>query len=300
MKKYLALDLGGTFLKAAIIDEEVNIVEKWKVPSAHATTIPQMLEVFDEAVLSHLDGVTAIAISLPGRIDIDAGIMRTAGAFNYFMGGFEIVKVLEERYHLPVGIDNDAKCACNAEVWKGALKDCANGLVYVFGTGIGGGIEINHQVYRGSHFSSGEFSGLIMNLQHDIHDSANFMSYDLSTTGLIRRYKDATGLQEVDGELIFGKVNEGDETACRVLREFCGQVVRYFYNLQTCFDADRIAIGGGISAQPALLQYLQEELDKIFEVLNIATVKPELVRCEFSNDANLIGAVKSYRDFHKD
>lgn len=296
MKKYLALDLGGTFLKAAIIDEDVNILEKWKVAS-NVNNKEDLLKVFDEAVLGHLDGVTAICISLPGRMNVKDGIMETAGAFDSFLRGTHIVEILQDRYHLPVGIDNDAKCATNAEIWKGALKDCTNGVVYVIGTGIGGGIEINHQVYRGSHFASGELSCILMNLDDGPVDD-NIMARHVATPFLLRDYVNDAHLTEmISGEDFFEKVNSGDEIAIATLRKFCKYSAMYFYNIQVCLDVERIAIGGGISEQPILLEMLNEELDKVYQ-LSGPSIRPELVRCKYGNDANLIGAVKSYIDLH--
>ena len=298
MKKYLALDLGGTFLKAAIIDEEVNIVEKWKVPSAHAKSVDEMLLVFDEAVKGHLDGVDAICMSLPGKMNVKTGVMETAGAFDSFMHECHIVELIEARYGLPAGIDNDAKCATNAEIWKGALQDCENGVVYVIGTGIGGGIEINHQVYRGSHYSSGELSGIYADYEGEWPCQSRAMASYIATPGLLRLYRQKAGIEEeIDGEYFFDKANAGDETAMEVLRYFCNQTAKYFHNIQICLDVDRFAIGGGISAQQILIDTLNEEMDKVFSIPTVAT-RPELVRCKFGNDANLIGAVKSYLDFH--
>jgi len=296
MNKYLALDLGGTFLKAAIIDEDINILDKWKTDTSKALSIDDIMNVFDVTIKGHLDGCKAIAISCPGRIDVNRGVMVTAGKFDDFMNGFELAKVLEDKYHLPVSVDNDGKCAANAELWKGALKDTNNGVVYVIGTGIGGGIVINHQVYRGSCFSAGEFSQIIVDMSKKVSGS-NAVSEQLSTPALLNQYKKASKSdKDISGEEFFKLVDEKDKVASKVLRKFCKQTVKFFYNLQTCFDFETIAIGGGISAQPILLKLLNKELDKMYLSHSVASVKPKLVRCQFSNDANLIGAVKAMID----
>ena len=72
-----------------------------------------------------------------------------------------VVQLLEQRYKLPVTIENDGKCAALAEKWKGSLKDCRNGAVVVLGTGVGGGIIIDHKLYRGGHFTAGEYSYIL-------------------------------------------------------------------------------------------------------------------------------------------
>jgi len=300
MKKYLSLDLGGTYLKAAIIDEDINIIKKWKVDSSKAKSVDELLKVFDSVVEGNLDGISAIAISCPGRIDVKNGIMITAGYFDDFLCGFEIVKVLEDRYKIKVSVDNDGKCAANAELWKGTLSNVKNGLVYVIGTAIGGGIVINHSIYRGSNFAAGEFSQLIYNKNMDVLDG-NFECDEISAQALIRNYVETKGLKEsINGEDFFKLVSLNDSVANEVLNKFSKKVAKSLYNLQACFDFEVIAIGGGISAQDILIQKIDDEVETLYKEHSYASIKPKIVKCKFSNDANLIGAIKSMLDNMED
>ena len=104
----------------------------------------QRLDVVVEKYQKQIEG---IAVSMPGMLDSRKGYCVTGGMLAYF-SEVPVVQLLEQRYKLPVTIENDGKCAALAEKWKGSLKDCRNGAVVVLGTGVGGGIIIDHKLYR--------------------------------------------------------------------------------------------------------------------------------------------------------
>ena len=99
----------------------------------------------------------------------------------------------------------------------------------------------------------------------------------------------------LDGRSFFAAANAGEPEALEVLRRFCHAVAVQIYNLTVLLDVEKVAIGGGISAAEALLPAIQAELDWLFERCTVMpAVKPELVRCRYGNDANLIGALKLF------
>lgn len=294
--KIIALDLGGTFIKAAEMNEKAELLSQWKVKSP-TKSLEDLLAALDECVLTHLEGAAGIAISMPGKIDVCRGIAHTGGAYHWIRD-LEITRLLEDRYHVPVSVDNDGKCAANAEAWVGALQDVPNGLVYVIGTGIGGGIIINHQVVRGSHGAAGELSCCLTDLRADF-GPGNFAAFSCSTHSILRQYQKKAGLTEpVDGVAFFRLVHDGHELACQIFEDFCRFTANYFFTLQTVLDVDRIAIGGGISAEPVVVERIREEVHKIFsyEGFPLPQDEPEIVTCRFGNDANLIGAVRNFLD----
>ncbi len=294
--KVCVFDLGGTFIKAAMMNEKAEILERWKTPSPTADW-ESLAGALDEYVRRHIHEAEGIAISMPGRIDRERGIAHTGGSFQ-FICDLPVASILEEKYHLPVSVDNDGKCAANAENWLGALKDAANGLVYVIGTGIGGGIVLNHQVVRGGHFAAGELSCPMLDMAEKT-TLGNSVAAHLGTGALLRGYQTESGSkEEIDGIEFFRRAGEGDEAARNVLRKFCRLTANYLYMLQAVLDVERVAVGGGISAQPLLFEVLNEELDRAFSGWDfpIPCIRPELVRCQYGNDANLIGALKNFID----
>ena len=133
---YLVFDLGGTFIKYAVITETGEIKTKSKIPT------PAKVGDTLENLLEALDGVynqvyeeykpEGIAMSLPGQIDVDNGIVYGGGRLTY-LHEVNLGKLLSERFgNIPVALENDGKCAALAEIWLGNAKDCNDACVVVF------------------------------------------------------------------------------------------------------------------------------------------------------------------------
>ena len=249
------------------------------------------------------------AISMPGRIDTRNGIAHTGGMLSAFMWEQPFAAQVEARLGVPVTIANDGKCAAAAEGWTGALAGVENGLVLVLGTGIGG-IILNGKVLMGAHAAAGEVSGLVSNMaametetfemnKVETFSDAPLWAGAASATGLIREYARQKKLSLQGplptGEEIFAAYNAGEPEAQKALKIFARRVAVGILSLQHVLDVEKVAIGGGISAAEALLPAIQAELDWLFERCTVMpAVKPELVRCRYGNDANLIGALKLF------
>ena len=139
MKQYLLIDIGGTFIKYSLADEQVRKISGGKVPTP-LTNMDDLLAAI-EGFAAPLQGqFVGCAISMPGRIDTRNGIAHTGGMLSAFMWEQPFAAQVEARLGVPVTIANDGKCAAAAEGWTGALAGVENGLVLVLGTGIGGGL----------------------------------------------------------------------------------------------------------------------------------------------------------------
>ena len=140
MKQYLLIDIGGTFIKYSLADEQARKISGGKVPTP-LTNMDDLLAAI-EGFAAPLQGqFVGCAISMPGRIDTRNGIAHTGGMLSAFMWEQPFAAQVEARLGVPVTIANDGKCAAAAEGWTGALAGVENGLVLVLGTGIGGGIR---------------------------------------------------------------------------------------------------------------------------------------------------------------
>ena len=94
------------------------------------------------------ENIQGIAMSVPGKIDIEKGVMLTSGALVY-LEGLELAEKLSALCdHLPVSVENDGKAAALCESWVGQAKDCQSCVVFIFGSGVGGGIVMNHQYFH--------------------------------------------------------------------------------------------------------------------------------------------------------
>lgn len=297
MKKYLTLDVGGSAIKYALIQEDLKMIEKSSVPTP-MDTLDNFIETIGKIYDQYAHDIEGIAISMPGIIDPQKGYSYTGGALRY-IDKLETVKVLKERCPTHITIGNDAKCAANAEIGYGNLQDIQDGAVVILGTGIGGCLIKNHQVHTGRHFSAGEFSFVKTNCQ----DPTGW-DYAWATRtgikGLLERVQEQLETdKEYSGIEIFDMANHGNEKVIAGINQFCLEVATQIFNVHIIFDCEKVAIGGGISAQPLLIELIQKNLDEIFDHLGFDVYKPEIVPCHFRNDANLIGALYQHIQTYK-
>ena len=295
---YLGIDLGGTAIKYALMNEDSTILEQFstRTPLEKDSTLEDLLIVLENIIRKNQKKVAGIAISMPGIIDNKTGHAYIGGAITY-LTGINLAKLLEEQFQIPVTIENDAKSAALAELWQGNLKDCKNGAVITLGTGVGGGIIINGALYSGNSFAAGEFSYVLVESDKP-YQSGSFWGTAGGVKTLLKLVHQNTGipLSELDGFKVFEMANQGDSKVLAALDEYTKRLTLPIYNLQTIMDLEIIAIGGGISKQPLLLTYLQKNIDENYEKNPIHSFspfvpKPKVIACKFYNDANLIGAL---------
>lgn len=286
----LVIDIGGTAIKYACCDLEGTVDQHGELP----TNIKDY-EGFLQTITTLYEGMSdmeGIAISMPGLLHSEEGYVVTGGALPFNAGQY-VASDLMERCHVHVSIQNDGKCAALAELWKGSLKDHSHGIVFVIGTGIGGGIVIDHKLYTGANAFAGELSFLL-------HGECS-MEHCLGATGSVHSmllpYQKLTG-SSVDGRGFFAAVHAGDERAIDILHDYAKRMALQFFNLQAMYDPEVIAIGGGISAQDILLTTLQEALEQLYQQIPFAIPHAKLVRCTYGNHANLVGAIYQYRKLY--
>lgn len=288
MKKYLTFDVGGSAIKFALIQEDLTIIEKDDVPTP-MTTLEDFVETIGKIYDKYADQISGIAMSLPGIIDPDKGFNYTGGALGY-ISNLNTVEVLKERCPVNITIGNDAKCAANAEVGFGNLQDVDDAAVVILGTGIGGCLIKDHKVIIGKHFSAGEFSGVKTNILKTDESGWTWSSRN-GIKGLLRRVQEELETdQTYTGREIFAMANEGNEKVITAIDRFAKDCCIQIFNIHIIFDCEKVAIGGGISAQPLLLELINKNWDQIFSKVGYL-YKPEIVVCKFRNDANLIGAL---------
>lgn len=279
-------------MKYAVITQECEIILKEKVP-----TITDELESFLNSLYLIYEKVkrdydlSGIALSMAGMIDSRQGFMYTGGNVKCITD-LNIVEIMERRCGIPVTVENDAKCAALAELWKGALLDCQNAVAMICGTGIGGAIIQDRKVLTGAHFMAGEFSYVMTETKGE-YELKNCVAENTGMNALIEYVAEETGIsaKKLDGEKIFVMANRSEEKVLKGLRRFVQKVAIQIHNYQYILDPEKIAIGGGVSIQPLFIQMIKEELYKINRIYPWTLPIPEVVTCKFFNDANLIGAV---------
>ncbi len=288
----LTFDIGGTYIKYALMNEKSEFLFKDRVEtpqSSRAELIDTLVDVYGK-----YDEINGIAISMPGIIDRKNGYCRIGGALTY-NNDFFLRDALHEKCPVPTVMENDAKCAAMAEASFGALKDVNDGFVLIFGTMIGGGYICNRRLVRGKHFSAGEVSY--------ITSSRDGWPYREEVFGircgmpmLRRMYAEEKHLDpdKVHGRTVFSAINAGDPQAVEILNRYCHEIALHIFNIQTILDPERFAIGGGISEEPVFMETLRKHLNEIYEKCPYSIPHAEVVTCAFNNDANLIGALSCW------
>lgn len=292
----LVFDIGGTFIKYALMSDECEFLEKDKIKTPEYT-MDAVLSTLKKIIDMYVDRIDGIAFSLPGMMDSDTGYMYSSGALMCFdnVNFFEVMKTITD---LPVSIENDGKAAALAEVWKGNLSDVNDGIVTILGTGVGGALIKDKKVHKGKHFSAGEFSFI---LAEDSFDFSSSFAIKCSVPGLVHRVETQLGMSDgsLDGIQLFELIEQGNECAVSCFEEYTKTLAIQLYNLQMIFDPERILLGGGVSKQPLVRESVQRHLDSFYNSLPFCPPKVNLDVCKFYNDSNLIGALYHHLQQYK-
>lgn len=294
MAKYLSFDIGGTNLKYALIDEEGKIFEKDRVETNTESLAAFMQSIYQVAD-KYRGQFKGIAVCVPGKIDTKHKVIYFGGALP-FLDGLNLQETLGKKYQVPVSVENDGKAAALAEQWHGELHDVADGVAITLGTGVGGGIVVNYRVVHGWTFQAGELSWMITNAGIGAKNMAAYTGYTCSAVNMIKKINLALGNVSNldDGVAAFKAINEENLRALAIFQRYCRNVAIMIINIQTIINASKFVIGGGISAQPVLIEEINNQLHKILEnnpMIGKQMIAPPVVAAKYGNDANLYGAL---------
>ncbi|HIU04735.1 MAG TPA: ROK family protein [Candidatus Coprousia avicola] len=297
MKQFFGIDVGGTEVKWAIMDEDFHFVGERGSIKTDFSSADEAVDAFASLVEPYRDQVAAIGMSVPGSImeDDPDGTVHRGGALTY-MDQCPLAKIMRERFGMPVAVNNDGKCAALGEYAAGALKGTRFGVTIGIGTGIAGGIVIDGKALRGAHCFAGEFSFLNNNCNQPVAFE-NIWANTASWKAL-RAYIFAEKGQEVDeavdGRIFFKWIEDGDKEAQAGLDRYALAFDNWLINLQAVLDPEVFAIGGGISCHPELFEALERQMDTAlggFTGMLAGFPRPVIKRAQLGNDANIYGAV---------
>lgn len=291
MSLYLAMDVGGTSIKYGVIDDEGNVSNQGKIVTPDS--LDKMYVEMEKIYHDLNQEVEGLALSMPGAVDSEVGVIKGSSALDYIHGP-NIKEDLQARLNLKVTLENDANCAALAEVWKGAASDVDDCMFIVSGTGIGGAVVKNRLIHRGKHLHGGEF-GYMVALNDIENDEYISWSEAGSTVAVVKAVAKELGVEPetLDGKEIFDHASE-NPVYQKYVNQYFSVLAMGIYNLQYVYDPEKIVIGGAISARDDLLEQLEKHLDKIYTKISHAKIRPQVVKCKFANQANLIGAVYNF------
>ncbi len=303
---FIGIDLGGTTLKGALVNVEGHILEEKSVPTEVAGGV--------EHVMSRMMGVirylvssagkvpvTGVGIGCPGQVNVRKGIFH--GGPN-FPGWKDVALVfeIERRVGIPAVIDNDANLAALGEYAYGGGKGVEDMLLLTLGTGVGGGLILNGELYRGSTDAAGEVGHTVISLDGPECGCGRrgCLEAYVGTKGILNRLREKLERGEVSvlrgkGEATPKDIAEaaagGDRVAMEVLREIGDLLGIGLANFANLLNVEKIVIGGGVAdAGELLLGPARERMER--EVLQVVRESVRLVKAELGNLAGRIGAAR--------
>jgi N-acetylmannosamine kinase len=277
----LAIDIGGTMIKYGLVSSKGEILSTDKIKTEAEKGLENILEKID-TILKKCKENDLVGIAVSGTGQINGMIGEVIGGAPIIPNwiGCNLVEILEKRYNLPAILENDVNCMALGEKWIGSGKDLNNFICLTIGTGIGGGIILNNELFRGENFVAGEF-GHILIKKGEFQDFA-------STTALIRLTREKTG-KILNGEEIFNLEKQGLIEYKNIIAEWIENLTDGLSSLVYCFNPKYIILGGGVIEQgDYLIKKIEDSLSKKIgprfkENLNIKQAK-------LGNNAGMIGA----------
>lgn len=285
---YLAIDIGGTNVKYGLIDHAGNLIEKNQQVTV-STSLEDFLAQMRAIIKPFANQIKGVGISVPGKVNHQDETIYGGGALT-FLDKINLPQALN--LAVPVTVENDGKAAALAELWLGNLHDVKNGAAVVLGTGVGGGLVLNGELFSGTHFQAGELSFITYDPKLQFENIQGFRG---SAVRMIERVARELNLaNQHDGLRVFEAINQRQGPAWDIFETYATEVALLIHNVQAVVDLERVVIGGGISAQAIVAETIKTVYDKMLASNPVFanTLTPvEITASKFANDANLYGAI---------
>lgn len=279
-----ALDIGGTSIKSGIWDGMDT-----KELKEHATNARNGGRyVMERAVeiLGQYQGFEAIGISTAGQVNPLEGSIRYANENIPGYTGMKVRDILEGEFHVPVAVENDVNAAAIGEAHFGAGRDFQDFLCITYGTGVGGAIILNKEIYGGSTCSAGEFGGIVVHPEDCVYGEPFQGCYEkyASVTALV--HKAMAYNRDLDnGRKIFKRLD--DPRVREIINDWIDEIVYGLTSVIHVFNPSCIILGGGIMAQPYILEEVRQKASA--RIMN-SFRGVRLCQAQLLNRAGLMGA----------
>ena len=277
----LAIDIGGTMVKYGLISSDGEILSTDKIETEAEKGLENILNKIDNIFKRYKEN-NPVGIAVSGTGQINGIIGKVIGGNPIIPNwiGTNLVKILEKKYNLPAVLENDVNCVALGEKWIGAGKDLSNFICLTIGTGIGGGIILNNQLFRGENFVAGEFG-------HILIKKGEFEQF-ASTTALIRLVKERTG-KTLNGKEIFDLEKKEIVEYQEVISEWIENLTDGLSSIVYCFNPANIILGGGVIEQgEPLINRIKNSLFK--KIGSQFKEKLNIIQAKLGNNAGMIGA----------
>lgn len=305
---YVGIDIGGTNLKAGLVDEEGHLLSVVREPQGKFESQEVFVRRLADLALSAIreggadpSAVKGVGMGIPGAVE-GGKILYVC---NLPVGQMDLGKAFAQYLDVPVHLGNDADCAALGEYWQGVGRGCRSLVVITLGTGIGGGLVLDGRLYRGMGFA-GEVGHMMLEKDGVPCGCGRRGCWEAyaSATGLKRMTQEAmeknpdslmwslAGKKEnVSGRTAFQAAQQGDKAAQEVCQTYIFYLAEGIVNLVNLLHPDMLAIGGGVSNErdEALLTPVREIVDRECYARHGGRLT-KIVKAQLGNDAGIIGA----------
>lgn len=312
----IGIDLGGTNIAGAIVDESGKIIRRTSTPTlpergAEAVVkdiVNICLQLTQEEGIP-MDEIGSIGVGSPGIVDSNKGVVVFAGNLDF--RNVTVAEQIQKHIQKPVYLENDANAAGYGEYIYGAGNIYKDIVVITLGTGVGGGIVLDGKIVPGSFNAGAELGHMVMVVDGEPCTCGRKGCWERysSATGLIREAKKAADqnpesklnemvggdLSRMNAKIPFDAAQAGDPVASKVVEEYIKYLAIGLANVINFIQPEAIILGGGVSAQgDKLIHPLKKRM--IEEIFGGADwFKTEIKVAELGNDAGIIGAAMLHR-----
>ncbi len=313
---YIGVDLGGTNIAVGIVNENFEIVKKGSTPTKPdrgndpiiADMAALIKKLLGELGIS-MDQVAYAGVATPGTANSKTGVVEYANNINFIH--YPLAEKLSSLLDgLPVHIENDANAAAKAEAIAGVAKGSQFSVMITLGTGLGGGIVLDGQVYSGFNFAGGELGHTVIEKDGRPCTCGRKGCWEAysSATGLINITKSRIlearqagrptsmdtmiggDLSRISARTAFSAMKNGDALAAEVVDEYISYLACGVANIINIFQPNVLSIGGGVCNEgDYLLKPLLEKV-KPQTYTREGTPQTEIKIAQLGNDAGIIGA----------
>ena len=288
MEEVIGIDLGGTNIKIGRFTTDGHCLQHLNKPTPQPSTPPRVLAAMVEGIkqiTSDVSNLCGIGLGTPGPVDHAGQIAKLA----INLDGWHDVPIaswLQDQTGLPTIVSNDANCAGLGEAWLGAGKNHQNMIMLTLGTGVGGAIILDGQLYIGSQGAAGELGLITFRADGPVCKSGNQGSFE--------QYVSATAIQRDTGRAAkeWGTLAmAGDPVALEFWRKYGRNLGIGLTSLIYVLTPDLIVIGGGVSASSHFfLPTAQQEIEQ--RVLQPSRQGIKITTAQLGNQSGILGAAK--------
>jgi glucokinase len=309
--------MGGTKILASVLNSKEGIIARAKTPtksnSSEKSYIESLAAITNEAISKSKvkkSSIKAVCLGIPGSVNPHTG--RIGLAPNLGLKNFYIKNKLQKKIGLPVLIENDVNLGALGVKQFGAGRKGKNILVMFIGTGIGGALIFDGNIYRGSNFMAGEIGHMIIEKngpqcgcgKHGCFEAIASRTAIVKNILADKRIKKKSKLgklvsskEKIKSKALAEAVQRKDKIVIEHLRNACETIGQVSANLSNLLNVDMIVYGGGLmeALGSTMLPMIKDTYKK--NVLKDAAVGTRLVRSKLADDAALYGGVALAKEF---